>query len=260
MKFNSQPELTSWALSAKHLWLFLDYDGTLADFAPTPDYIEPNPRIISLLEGLRRKPGIRVTILSGRRLQHVRALLPIEGIFLAGSYGIEMLTPDGDTIYRVEYRRIRPALETVKQEWQQIIAHRQGFFLEDKGWTLAIHARFAHEAAAEQVLKQARNSTHTAVATGQFRILGGYKFLEIAPLLASKGEAISHLLSQYPLAEARLLFIGDDDKDEEAFGVVHDSGGVTVKVRQLSQSSSPTAADFLLESPAGTLRWLEQLL
>ena len=33
----------------KRLWLFLDYDGTLAEFAPTPEHILPDPALIKLL-------------------------------------------------------------------------------------------------------------------------------------------------------------------------------------------------------------------
>ena len=27
-------------IEARRVWLFLDYDGTLAEFAPTPDHIQ----------------------------------------------------------------------------------------------------------------------------------------------------------------------------------------------------------------------------
>ena len=90
-------------------------------------------------------------------------------------------------------------------------------------------------------------------------MLGGHKFLEIAPRLASKKETVAYLLNQYPLPDARLLYIGDDDKDEEAFPVIHANGGVTAKVFQPSQASQPTTADFFFESPEDTLLWLEEL-
>ena len=78
---------------AERLQLFLDYDGTLAEFAPTPDDILPDPEVIEILTGLRDHPDIWVAVVSGRRLDHIRALLPIPGILLTGTYGIEALTP-----------------------------------------------------------------------------------------------------------------------------------------------------------------------
>jgi trehalose-phosphatase len=258
--FRNRAGLTEWALKSRHLWLFLDYDGTLADFAPTPDYVEPNTEVIGLLEQLALKPTNRVAVLSGRRLEHVCRLLPISGIFLAGTYGIELLEPDGEVIHRVEYQDLRPLLDAIKPEWEQMIRGRSGFFLEDKGWTLALHARFADDMEAEQVLTQAQEAARLKSLKGQIRILGGHKFLEIAPRLASKRETVTYLLSKYPLPDANLLYIGDDDKDEEAFPVIHANHGVAVKVRQPSQASRPTAADFSFESPMDTRRWLEKLV
>lgn len=260
MRFNNRAELTRWALDSPRLWLFLDYDGSLADFALTPEIIEPNPEIIHLLEELARKPNFKITILSGRRLEDVRQLLPVKGILLAGTYGIELMTSNGETIRRVHYEKIRPALEAIKPQWAQLIRGRSGFFLEDKSWALALHARFADDKASERVLAQARLLTKRLSTLNLFRILGGHKFLEIAPLLASKKETVAYLLDQYPFPDARLLYIGDDDKDEEAFPVIHTHQGVAVKVFQPTQGSRPTTADFWFESPRDTLRWLQELV
>jgi trehalose-phosphatase len=260
MKFESKAELTKWALEAQHLWLFLDYDGTLADFAPTPEYIVPNAEIIHLLKRILHKASIRVTILSGRRLQHVRLLVPVPGIFLAGTYGIELLTPAGESIQRVHYDVIRPALETIKPEWARIIGERDGFFLEDKGWALALHARFAQDEEAETVLAQAMQAVSAELLKDHFRLLGGHKFLELAPRLASKKETVAYLLNQYPLPNARLIYLGDDDKDEEAFPLVHALQGAAIKVLQPSQAGQPTQADFFFDTPEDTVAWLRELV
>ena len=55
---------------AERLWLFLDYDGTLADFAPTPEHVDPDPQLVDLLSRLAQHPGLRVAVVSGRRLSH----------------------------------------------------------------------------------------------------------------------------------------------------------------------------------------------
>ncbi|MGD9048934.1 MAG: trehalose-phosphatase, partial [Anaerolineae bacterium] len=60
---------------AERIWLFLDYDGTLADFAPTPEHVLPDPALIALLGELVRQPWLRVAVVSGRRLGHVQKLV-----------------------------------------------------------------------------------------------------------------------------------------------------------------------------------------
>jgi len=214
---------------AERLWLFLDYDGTLADFAPTPEHVNPDPQLIGLLTKLARHPRIRMAVISGRRLSHVEALVPVPGIFLAGTYGIELRTPEGRRINRVKYDAVRPTLDTLKPHWEQVIADREGFFLEDKGWALALHARFADEDEAEEVLAAARSVATGAARSGPLRLLGGHKFLEIGPTLAHKGQTVDYLLDRYPWPGALPVYLGDDDKDEEAFDVIKARGGITAQ-------------------------------
>ncbi|MBC8262839.1 MAG: trehalose-phosphatase [Anaerolineales bacterium] len=241
---------------AERLWLFLDYDGTLADFAPTPEHVNPDPELIELLTRLAEDPRIRVAVISGRQLSHVKALVPVPGVLLAGTYGIELRTPEGERIKRVGYGDIRPVLDTLKPRWWRLITGREGFFLEDKGWTLALHARFADEDETEEVLAAARRLATKVASSGPFRLLGGHKFLEIGPRLAHKGQTVDYLLDRYPWPGALPLYVGDDDKDEEAFGTTKVRGGIAILV-----ASGPrnTNADCRLESPQAARRWLRTL-
>jgi trehalose-phosphatase len=260
VRFGSSHEVAEWALASSPLWLFLDYDGTLKGFAPTPAHVEPDPEVVGLLDRLARKPGTRLTIISGRRLPDVRLLVPLRGILIAGSYGLEILTPEGQVVRRADFGEIRPTLDALRPQWERLIEGREGFYLEDKGWTLALHARWAGDVEAESVLSNARELVKNNSHPGLFQIVNEYKFLEIAPKLADKKAAVAYLLEQYPLPDARLLYIGDDDKDEAAFSVVHAHGGVGVRVLANSERGRTLTADFILESPGATLRLLGQLV
>jgi trehalose-phosphatase len=244
---------------AKRLWLFLDYDGTLADLAPTPEHVVPDQRVIGLLARLVRHPRIRVAVVSGRRLSHVETLIPLPGVLLAGTYGVELRTPQGERINRVDYDAIRPVLDAVKPRWSRLIAQREGFSLEDKLWALALHARYAADDEAEEILAVARRiaaETIEGERVGQFRLLGGHKFLEIGPSLAHKGRTVAHLLDRYPWPDALPIYLGDDDKDEEAFGVIKARGGIAILV---SPQPRETEADYQLAFPRAVLYWLETL-
>jgi trehalose 6-phosphate phosphatase len=241
---------------AERLLLFLDYDGTLADFAPTPDTILPDQAVIRRVTAFAQRPDVTVVVLSGRRLGHILELLPVEGVWHAGSYGVEINTPQGARLERLPFNELRPTLDRLRPQWQALLQGREGFYLEDKGWSLALHARFAEAEAAEVVLEQARRSAARAAQQGPFVLLGGHKFLEIAPKLADKASTVTYFLHSPELAGALPLYLGDDDKDEAAFAVVQAAGGVAVKVGDRGES----VAQIQLEEPAVAHRWLDALL
>lgn len=244
---------------APALRLFLDYDGTLADFAPTPDHIVPDAELARLLSQLAQLPQAQVAVISGRRLGHVRALVPVPGILLAGTYGVELLWPDGSETHRVDWAVIRPVLEALQPQWSALIQGQEGFYLEDKGWAMALHARFAEDGVAEATLAAARRLAEAAVLAapaGQFRILGGHKFLEIGPALAHKGRTVEYLMQRDRWPAALPVYIGDDDKDEEAFAAIKAAGGLAIVVAGEGRIS---AADCRLPSPAAVRQLLWRL-
>ncbi len=253
---HSPDQIMEQLLAQDRLWIFLDYDGTLADFAPTPECVVTDPDIVALVTRLTLCSRAHVAVISGRPLHQVRQLLPVSNILLAGTYGVELQTPDGEVLQRAEPIVIRPALERLKPIWQQIISDRAGFLIEDKGWTLALHARFAHEVVARQVLSAAYASLVELAATGEFRVLQGQRFLEICPAIAHKGRTVDYVLDRFAWPGALPLYLGDDAQDEEAFAAIKDRHGVALLVAALQRS---TLADAQLASPQAARTWLSQL-
>lgn len=241
---------------ATSLWLFLDYDGTLADFAPTPDDVFPNPEVIELITNLSQHRLLRIAIVSGRRLKHIQTLLPVEGIWLAGTYGIEMQSPKGELIHQASYEEIRPTIKTIKKIWENILNKQAGFYLEDKGWSLAIHAKDAPYSEAIEILTTARDKAVMEIGRSPFRILGGDRFLEIAPNKANKANAVNYLLGKYQRTGSYSIYIGDDDKDEEAFRVIKNHGGTAILV---SNEPLKSLADFRIHNPRSVRQWLREL-
>ena len=249
-------QIREYIQKATCLWLFLDYDGTLADFAPTPDDVYPDPEVIELITQISQQPSVNTAIISGRRLTHIQTLLPVEGIWLAGTYGIELQSPGGKLIHRIPYEEIRPTLKIIKPTWKDIIDNRKGFYLEDKGWSLAIHAKDAPHLEAKVVLTSAREKAAKVIVQSPFRLLGDDRFLEIAPIKANKANAVEYLMGRNNLTDSFSIYIGDDDKDEQAFSIIKKLGGVTILV---STEPRKTLADFRLQNPQSVLQWLRDL-
>lgn len=241
-------------LKNKHVDLYLDYDGTLAPFAPTPDIVLPDDRVIGLISQLTDSSNVRVSIVSGRRLGHIRKLLPLPNILLAGTYGVEMQLPDGSEVHQIEYNAIRPTLDALKPRWQGLIEGKEGFYLEDKGWALAIHARRAEEKEGTLILETAEKMLTQEVLGEHLQKIYSYRFLEIGPHNADKGHALRYLFDNFHWAGAIPIYIGDDDKDEEAFQVINEHNGYAILV---SKEPRETDAKYILTSPSEVHQWLK---
>jgi trehalose 6-phosphate phosphatase len=204
------------------------------------------------------QPGISPAVISGRRLAHIRKLVPLTGILLAGTYGIEIQEPGGTRIDRVRYETIRPPLEAIKQQWLELTRPHQAIYLEDKGWSLALHAKDMQPDTASDVLRLAGEIVQKEEFPAElFRVMGGHRFLEVAPRLANKGTTLRYLLNEQPLEGALPVYIGDDDKDEEAFAVIQEVSGVAIKVETRPADSM---ALVYLKSPHAVRQFLAWLL
>lgn len=243
-------------LKNKRIDLYLDYDGTLAVFASTPDVVLPDENVIGLITQLADSPNVRVSIVSGRRLGHIRKLIPVKGILLAGTYGVEMQLPDGSEVHRISFDSIRPTLDSLKPRWHELIEGKDGFYLEDKGWALAIHARKANEKQGLQVLDTAERMLTQEVLGEHLQNIHGYRFLEIGPNNADKGHAMDYLFKNFHWDDTVPIYIGDDDKDEEAFQVINEHKGYSILV---SKSERETAATHILPSPTEVHQWLTDM-
>ena len=235
------------------VFLFLDYDGTLADFAPNPDVVLPDTELISLLDLLNRQKNVELAVVSGRRLGHIRELVPINGLWLAGSYGIEMINPAGEEIDLLNYKELRPRVEKIKPYWQSLVDGRNDFYLEDKGWSIAIHANGKDRGEVNQVLEMAIKIE----APPGFILQGNDHFLELCPPEADKGKAVHFILRSRTENGLLPIFIGDDDKDESAFAEIQTLGGFGILV---SKNPSSTNANYYLPNPDAVRIWLKEIL
>mgnify|MGYP002357695077 CR=1 FL=1 len=244
------------ASEAEYLRIFLDYDGTLADFAPTPDTILPDDELIALMQRMVSCPGVLPAVISGRRLAHIQKLLPIKGMLLGGTYGIEMQLPDGRQFNALDYEQVRSSIKPILAFWKELVGDSSSIYLEDKGWALALHNKMNEPPDAEPVLQRIKKMTKERMPGEDFRLSGNNRFLEIAPDKANKAEAVGWVMQNMSPSNAMVLYFGDDDKDEEAFSIILDKGGFAVRITSAPVKS---LAQYRMQNSAELRAWLKRL-
>jgi len=240
-----------------HLILFLDYDGTLLPIAPTPAEAQPDQALLELLTKLTQTPLIQTIVLSGRPLKSLQAMLPIRGLVLAGTYGAEIQKQDEIITRGIAEDRSYSTVVQIRNEWSRLIKERAGFLLEDKGITVALHARWAEANEAKRVLKSARRIANKWIDSNHMRILDGHRFLEVVPSTADKGQAVDWFLARNSEPHSLPVYFGDDDKDERAFTVIRRWGGFSIGV----DTRYPLLqADEHLTSSDSVRAWLVEMI
>jgi trehalose 6-phosphate synthase/phosphatase len=199
--------------------LFLDYDGTLVPFAPTPQEARPPAALLDLLTRLGADPANEVVLVSGRdkdTLQNWFGALPVG---LIAEHGLwlrrrgedwRMLRP-----LAAEWKpRIRPLLE-------MYVDRLPGSFVEEKTVALVWHYRKAEPQLASIRAKELLEHLTGFTANIDVQILQGNKVIEVKSAGVNKGAAALHWIGEE--AYDFLLALGDDWTDEDLFRVLSDS-------------------------------------
>jgi trehalose 6-phosphate phosphatase len=196
---------------------------------------------------------MRTAVVSGRPLSWLQRMLPIAHLTLAGLYGLEVQVAGQPALIEAAPDVVRPVVAQVMSCWAELVAGRPGFLIEDKGLAVALHARWAERGEAGEVLERAQRAAGSLIPAEGFRLLGGDRFLEVAPKAAGKGRTIEALLQRIDFPGAVPVYFGDDDKDEEAFEVIRRLGGHPIGVG--NRFPLPTAAERL-PGPEAVRHWL----
>jgi len=219
------------ALARQRVLLAFDFDGTLAPIVRVPEAAAMRARTRALLaEVARLYPCV---VISGRARADVRKKLvglPLRAVL--GNHGMEPAP-------------VLPAARRLTARWQAQLAAALagvcGVRIENKGVSLAVHYRQAPERAAARRLVLAA----TAAVRGA-RLLGGKMVVNLTPAGApNKGTAVLGLCKR--LGCTSILYLGDDDNDEDAFALGDKARLLGIRV---GRSRTSRAAYFVPGQPA----------
>lgn len=248
-------------LRDKFIYLFLDYDGTLAPIAQRPDTAAMPKRAKDILRQLSKMPNREIAIISGRALKDISKRVGLKNIVYAGNHGFEIKGP------KVNFKnplplRYRMTLEEIKDKLEKNLSSIKGIFIEDKGFSLSVHYRLADE----ESIPAIEAGFYDAILLHEFRnnirVKPGKKVLEVRPPISwDKGKVVSWLLRSrlFVMRNKRMkilpIYIGDDTTDEDAFESLK-GRGITIFVGKPKK----TKAGFYLKDTEEVRRFLEAVL
>ena len=248
-------------LKGKFIYLFLDYDGTLAPIAGTPGGAVMSGRTKRLLCQLSEMPNCKIAIVSGRKLNDLEKRIRLKNIVYVGNHGFEIKGPKikFESPISTRYRR---SLEEIKKKLQKELSPIDGAFVEDKGFSLGVHYRLA----AKKNIVAIKNIFYATTLVYELRniiiVRTGKMALEIRPSVDwDKGKVVLWLLGRrlFVMRNKKMkvlpVYIGDDTTDEDAFESLKDKG-VTIFVGKPKK----TRAQFYLKDTEEVAEFLEGIL
>lgn len=223
--------------------LFLDLDGTLVDFAPTPDTIHVGEPLRDLLVDLARRLDGRVAVISGRSLDDLAGHLDLADLPLAGSHGLERRGANG-----VQRPTERPSELDAACGAADAFAAAHGLHAEMKPAGVAIHFRKRPEAeAAVDAFVSDLAMKHGLL------IQRGSMVRELRPAGDHKGDIVRAFMAEPPFGSGRPVVVGDDFTDEDAFAAALALGGAAILVGL----ERPSHANYRLPTVAAVREWLK---
>jgi trehalose-phosphatase len=207
--------------------IFSDFDGTLAPIVSEPEEARLDEETRRILKRLVRSTRTRLAVISGRTLVDLARRVAVNGVYLAGSHGIEVMGPMFSFVHPLAVQRVE-----IKREMARSL--RSGFsgvpgvVIEEKPYSIACHYRGAPRPRAGSIFRRVREALPAAFL--EWRILRGHEVIEILPVRGwTKGSCARLLLDHYAAMEPAWsrgipIAIGDDASDQDLFRAIRPRG------------------------------------
>ena len=217
-----QEILSSDTFYSNSIALFLDIDGTLAEFNVDPAQCFISAEILDSIKNIQRKQCV-VAAVTGRDLASTQQLF--------GSVQLPIAALHGQDIYINEHTQLFQTVDTdlfqrIYRDLTLEIEDYPHLSLENKINAVALHYRKCPELeAVANDLTQKINDQFPQLK----RIDGKYVY-ELTANHINKAMAIDQIVSHFHLENQVLVFIGDDTTDEDGFAYINSHHGISIKV------------------------------
>ncbi|KAE8650071.1 probable trehalose-phosphate phosphatase F [Cucumis sativus] len=272
---NSLEQITSYAKNKK-IAVFLDYDGTLSPIVDDPDCAVMSNAMRCAVRNVAKY--FPTAIISGRKREKVSELVGLTELYYAGSHGMDIVGPVGQTVLNSHpncigstdqqgkdanvFQPAREFLPMIDEVFGTLVKKTKdikGAKLENHKFCAAVHYRNVDEKNWPTIAQ----CVHDVLKDHpRLRLTHGRKVLEIRPVIDwNKGKAVEFLLESLGLNSSEdvlPIFIGDDRTDEDAFKVLRERNqGYGILVSPMPKE---TNAFYSLRDPSEVMEFLRGLV
>jgi len=249
-------------MSRGQRFIFLDRDGTLVPYSPTPELAFLPPLTKTVLSDIVDHNQAQIAIVSARNLKSLASEFDPEKEILAGNYGLEISFPNGHKFVHPAASNAVPQITLLAEELAEIVAKYPQLILDNHHYSLCLHYHLlpphkqSHVAALMEEIKSRYSGSDDS--TVHFHDLP--TSYEIVPAIEwDKGRALEQISLVLNLADKNMLYIavGDTEADEPMFNWVNARNGLTFTVGAEDKISR---AQYRLDSSDDLYAFLRHML
>jgi trehalose 6-phosphate phosphatase len=223
--------------TARKLFLFLDFDGTLAPIVSVPSLAVLPEEFRRILRAMSVSTGVVPVIISGRTIDDLQERVGLPLVY-AGDHGLEIRGMGLE--YTVPAARVlRHRLLSICNRLRSIFEYFEGVLVECKKFTASVHVRQVEPSRLSMVCKLIEEHFEDE---RDFQLSVGKKVYEIRPRIPwNKGSAARWILEQFGGNDSNAICMGDDVTDEDLFEQL--PNGISVRVGLENQTNAHYSID-----------------
>ncbi|MDD3089215.1 MAG: trehalose-phosphatase [Candidatus Omnitrophica bacterium] len=216
----------------KPLFLFLDFDGTIAPLRKRPGDAFLPRGTHRILKKLASGKNVTLVIITGRSLKDIAGRVGIKKAVYAGNHGLE-IKGQGVHLSVKGLEKAKTAVKELSRVLKRKLAKIKGVIVEDKYVTISVHYRMTPDRKVPAVMESVLSEVSYYEKKNILRSSGGKKIIEIKPDVKwDKGKAALYIVKRLKAVRAGsplVVYMGDDRTDEDAFRALGDKG-ITIHV------------------------------
>jgi trehalose 6-phosphate synthase len=208
-----------WLSLARHtpLAILTDFDGTLIDFAATPEEARADPELLGLLRSLTELPGVQVVIVSGRPHAVLDRHFPDPSLWLVAEHGA---WSRGEGAWTATIELDPGPIRELGERLERIARAYEGARIEPKTVSCTVHHRKMEPAGRSAFVVETSVEIDAFLASHSgFERVDGNMVIEVRPAAVRKSFAVSWTKQQLD-PTVRVIALGDDLTDEHLFAAL----------------------------------------